>query len=303
MIKPVQNSLKILLCPTESVESKYGALFNLRSIHTEEACQAIRECYAYLGTSELLKHEVMYILGQNIMPSSVDFLINSLNDENEAPVVRHEAGEALSNFVEFREKTIPELQKHWDSPVSVVRSTVRIAIKKLQNFKPDSNNYNKFLKGTIEPAEPFNSSELKAYLKESGKTEADIPGILLDENIEEYTRYQVMYYLREKNDVESARIIARLLSLESFDRTSPLMRHEVCFILGQFSEKAKHNEIKELLRGNILNLEESPIVRHEAILAYSEIWGNDELILAQQKDENDLVNQSAFIVMNEEHSH
>ena len=48
-------------------------------------------------------HEVTYALGQmNQSRNSkvVAFLIHVLNDEKQYPVVRHESGEALSNYYE-----------------------------------------------------------------------------------------------------------------------------------------------------------------------------------------------------------
>jgi deoxyhypusine monooxygenase len=303
MIPPVAANKQILMSPTESLDNKYQALFNLRSIPSEESCAALRESYPHLGSSDFLKHDVMYILGQNQFPSSIDFLIKSMNDESESAVVRHEAAEALANFSDFKDKTIPELKKHWDSPVSELRSTVRLAIPKLEQFNPASNLFNKFMKGTIEPAEPFSAAQLAEYLASIGKTEDDLLDILVSPAVEEYIRYRVMYYLRDKADLQSAKTVARVLKKQYRTSTSPLMRHEVCFVMGQFNDKANDPEIRQILGDDITDQEEAPIVRHEAILAYSQIWGNDELIIAQKNDPNQLVNESANIVMNEELQH
>lgn len=291
---------QILASPTETVENKYQALFQLRSIPTEEACLALRESYPHLGSSDFLKHDVMYILGQNRFPSSLDFLLKALHDESESAVVRHEAAEALSNFPEFRDRLIPELRKHWDSPVSELRSTVRLSVPKLEQYDPSSNNFNKFMKGTIEPAEPFSHAQLTQYLASVGKTEEDLLGIMVDPSVDEYIRYRVMYFLRDKNDLESAKTVARVLLKAHRTSTTPLQRHEVCFVMGQFDQKANDPEIRKILGDNITDSSEADIVRHEAILAYSQIWGNDALIVAQKQDANQLVNESATVVMNED---
>lgn len=300
MDQSVEPFRQILLSPTETVENKYQALFQLRSIPTEEACIALKESYPHLGTSDFLKHDVMYILGQNRHPSSIDFLLHAVHDEQESPVVRHEAAEALGNFPEFRERLIPELRKHWDSPVSELRSTVRLSIPKLEQFDPTSNNFNKFMKGTMEPAEPFSLAQLTQYLASVSKTQEDLLSIMVDASVDEYIRYRIMYFLRDKNDTDAARTVARILRKVYRPSTTPLLRHEVCFVMGQFDQKANDPEIRQILGDTITDASEADIVRHEAILAYSQIWGNDELIVAQKNDANQLVNESAQVVMNED---
>lgn len=46
--------------------------------------------------SALLKHELAYCLGQMRDAAAVEVLIELLNDSNQEPIVRHEAGEALA---------------------------------------------------------------------------------------------------------------------------------------------------------------------------------------------------------------
>ena len=159
MLDPIPNCVKTLKDDSISLEDKYEAMYALRTIPTEEACFALRECYPYLGTSELLKHELMYILGQNRYPSSLDFLIKSLHDETEDPVVRHEAGEALSNFSDYKDMILPELKKHLNSNVSVLKSTVEIAIRKMESFNPNANNYNQYVSQVLKSASKFKSYE------------------------------------------------------------------------------------------------------------------------------------------------
>lgn len=299
MIKSIEECSKILSSPTETVENKYDALFHLRSIPTTEACQALIDSYAYLGDSDFLKHDVMYALGQNMQPVSIDFLLAAVHNPSEAPIVRHEAAEALANFGGERDRLIPELRKYWDSDIDVLRSTVRLSIRKLERIDAQNNNFNKFLVGTHEPAEPFTQAQFDAFLQTVGKTQADIFSLLTDLSIEEYTRYQIMYFLRNKYDAESAKLVARLLRKEYREQTTPLMRHEVCFVLGQFSEVAKSDEIRAILKDCITDMSENAIVRHEAILCYSEIFGNDELIDSQKTDKDALIKESAYVVIHE----
>ncbi len=56
---------------------------------------------AFKDTSALLKHECAYCLGQMGNKYAIDKLIQILNDSNEDPMVRHEAG------LKFKKKIIP----------------------------------------------------------------------------------------------------------------------------------------------------------------------------------------------------
>ena len=297
MLKSIAECEEILRSQKSTLTDKYDAIYHLRSWKCEDALTVLRNTYNCLGKSELLEHEVMYIFGQTISESSLDFLFQILHSADEAPVVRHEAGEALGNYVNFRDRIIPELQKYWDSDISVLRSTVRLAIRKLENYDKAHNNYDKYLEGTIEPAEPFNEEQLQQYLQSSGKTKSDLPQILLDENVEEYIKYRIMYTLRASGDKESVVILSRMLLKVNEPLTTPLMRHEVCFIMGQLDEKAKYEEVRLAIQENLENPNEDPIVRHEAILAYSQIWGIDDVIKKQREDPAPLVHESAQIVM------
>ena len=300
MLTPIKTSVETLKNPNSTIEQKYAAIYELRSWKSEESLEALKETYNFLGKSELLEHEVVYIFGQQISEKSLDFLFRVLHDSKEAPVVRHEAGEALGNFVDFKDRVLPELRKHWDSEVEVLRSTVRLAIRKLENFSGASNNFNKYSPGTVEPAEPFSEEQFAAYLASHGKTTAQTLDLLIDPSIEEYEKYRVMYSLRERADRPSCVILAKLLGNDLRSKSSVLMRHEICFIFGQLSHKIiNYPEVRALIVESAENPEEDPIVRHEAILAYSEIWGNDEMMERLKKDPAPLVYESARVVMNE----
>ncbi len=58
---------------------------------------------AFKDTSALLKHECAYCLGQMGNKYAIDKLIQILNDSNEDPMVRHEAGSKFkkNNSVKF----------------------------------------------------------------------------------------------------------------------------------------------------------------------------------------------------------
>jgi hypothetical protein len=174
--------------------------------------------------------------------SSYDFLVNKMNDPNEFPIVRHEAGEGLANYHDIKDQCIEEMQKHWDSEISVLRSTVRVGIEKLKGFTSESR-YGKKYGGTIEPAEPFNEEELTEYLNNTlldGDQTENLPlmervhkKLLLPYAlVDEYPKYRMCYFLRDTNTLESKIILGDLLNPENREKISPLLRHEIAFILG-----------------------------------------------------------------------
>lgn len=295
-IKTVSECTAVLQNSASSVKEKYEVLFHLRTRNDNASVQALIDNYGTMNGSELLQHEIMYILGQMSNDIAVDFLITILNDEKQAPVVRHEAGEALSNYPDHTDRILPELQKYVDSDISVVRSTVRIAIRKLQTYSKDSN-YKKYLEANIEPADPFTAEQLKAHLKTEQITHEDILKELLNSEVEEFIKYRIIYYLRNQGDENSVKCLARLLDAANTPLTSPLMRHELCFIIGQLQNKADYSFVKDALMGLIKDVNEEAIVRHEAVLTYNDIWGNEDFVEIVKNDKDKLVSESVEIIL------
>lgn len=287
----------ILADPKSTVKDKYETLFHLKSHGSNTAVSALIKSYVHLRNSELLKHELMYILGQINNDMVVDFLIEVLNNHEEAPVVRHEAGEALANYSSHKSRILKELKKFIDSDISVLRSTVRIAITKLTIYGPN-NNYQKYLEGNIEPADPFTESELQSYLDQKKVYHEDLLCILLDPELDEFIKYKIMYYLRDKGNEPSILTLFGLLDAKNRKGTTPLLRHEVCFILGQLQGKADYEFVKKGLYNVINDPSEESIVRHEAILSYSDIWGCSDLVDILNREEERLITESLYIVMN-----
>lgn len=295
-LKSLKECSEILNNKNSTVKEKYEVLFHLRSRNTVEAIDVLIKDYNTMDGSELLQHEIMYIMGQMGNPHAIDFLIKILNDTESAPVVRHEAGEALSNFPLRSKDILPHLKKYVNSDISVLKSTVNIAIRKLENYKND-NNYNKYLEGNIEPADPFSEKELQTYLKTNSVYKEDLLKVLLDFTVEEFIKYRIVYYLRNKEDEGACIILTHLLDKERGDLVSPLMRHEICFIIGQLNTKADFKFVKECLMKIVVDTDDNPIVRHEAVLTYNDIWGNKELIDIVKNDKNRLVAESVDIIL------
>ena len=72
-----------------------------------------------------------------------------------------------------------------------------------------------------------------------------------------------MYHMRDKKSKACIRTLCLLLSKQYYKTQCSLLKHEICFILGQIGI----DEFEELIRECIENDDEEDIVRHEALAA------------------------------------
>lgn len=72
------------------MKERFRALFTLKHVGGDLAIQKIAKCFT--DDSCLLKHELAYCLGQMRDDSAIPYLIDVLKDQNQEPMVRHEAG-------------------------------------------------------------------------------------------------------------------------------------------------------------------------------------------------------------------
>ena len=79
----------------------------------------------------LLKHEVAYVLAQmeDLNEIAVPFLLESVLNDNEAPIVRHEALIAVGEMIENREQ-IAHLLEHKDD---IVVESCMVALRNMEN--------------------------------------------------------------------------------------------------------------------------------------------------------------------------
>nr|NVI76174.1 nero [Cucujiformia] len=87
--KSVAELKETLLDHKQSLFNRYRAMFSLRNLRTPEATKALGaglKC----PSSALFRHEVAFVLGQLQDVAGVPFLIESLEDEGENEMVRHE---------------------------------------------------------------------------------------------------------------------------------------------------------------------------------------------------------------------
>jgi deoxyhypusine monooxygenase len=298
----LEECKRVFLAPTKDVCEKYTAMMTLRTFGSQEAADILEQGYRFLGESELLRHDVMYCMGQMRARNSLKFLLDRMNDQNERSIVRHEAGEALANFHDIKEQIIAEMQNHWDTPDELLRSTVHVGIGKLKNYH-DKARYGQKYGGTIEPAEPFNDAETREYIKSLGievpESQAEllntVETVLLKpySEINEFYKYRLCYFLRDLADKRSKEILCKILSAPSRPVISPLLRHELCFIMGQINYKDKI--IQDTLKAVSIDQDEHPVVRHEAILSFYDVTQDEEFIKEFFSHENQLIRESVEV--------
>eukprot|EP01098_Paradermamoeba_levis_P006687 TRINITY_DN2776_c0_g1_i1.p1 TRINITY_DN2776_c0_g1~~TRINITY_DN2776_c0_g1_i1.p1 ORF type:complete len:291 (-),score=76.52 TRINITY_DN2776_c0_g1_i1:240-1112(-) len=76
-----------------SLFNRYRAIFALRNLNSDESALALAS--GLDDESALFRHEVAYVLGQMARKSTVQPLKKVLERDNEHPMVRHEAAEAI----------------------------------------------------------------------------------------------------------------------------------------------------------------------------------------------------------------
>jgi len=96
----------------------------------------------------------------------------------------------------------------------------------------------------------------------------------------EYDRHRVAYFLRDKIEVDkdqnAVKVLENFLRPENRNVTSALLRHEIGFIFGQVYQQAMSSGA--FLEAVADDESESPIVRHEVIMALENITGSLEKV-------------------------
>lgn len=82
---------RTLVDPQQPLQTRFRALFTLRGLGGPSAISWISR--GFDDDSALLKHELAYCLGQMQDARAIPVLVAVLRDQQQEPMVRHEAGE------------------------------------------------------------------------------------------------------------------------------------------------------------------------------------------------------------------
>ncbi|KMZ65276.1 Deoxyhypusine hydroxylase [Zostera marina] len=272
----------LLLDQSHHISERYRALFSLRNIQGAGSREALIR--AMRDSSNLLAHEAAFALGQMQDVKAVPSLEEVLNDLSLHPIVRHEAAEALGAI--GLDSIIPLLKKSLKSdPAPEVRETCDLALRRIEEKK------NKSHKGKIffEEPSPFLSVDpATATLFASSINE--LRDVLLNEEEKMYKRYSALFTLRNEGGASSVDAI-----IASLNAKSALMRHEVAYVLGQLQNRAASDALSQIIR----NVNEHPMVRHEAAEALGSIADLDSVALLKEfsRDPEPIVSQSCEVAL------
>ena len=234
----------------------------------------------------LMRHEFAYVLGQMQTPKACKTLEELLQQTNDCVMVRHEAAEALGSIADPSSKYVLEIPY----PESELSETCHLALYRINH--PEQAD----VVGCACMLPSFNSIDPAAPDPEHvDLSDEELGCILRDASLDLVPRYRAMFSLRNRRAVQE---LNRVL-LE--DKSSPLLRHEVAFVLGQLQSPDSIEALQECLE----RLKEHVMVRHEAAEALgaidvtnSEQWNRIEAILKKyQLDDVPAVAESCIVAL------
>ena len=289
---------------------RFRALFALRSVGGDASVSALLA--SLRDPSALFKHEVAFALGQMQATGAVETLKAMLRDESEHSMVRHEAAEALGAIAS--DACLEALETASEDASQVVRETATLALQRLryaQAMRRDAQAKAPAAAAAAAAARPDVLGSAKEQLStgahgtHSRVDEPDSPYIsvdpvpaapsdvptralrmtLADESASLWDRYGAMFALRNRDDPSE---VAKALGSVLATSDSALLKHEVCYVLGQIQEKG--NDARAALRATLENAREHPMVRHEAAEAIGSIAAEDtEALLLKFRDDQDRI--------------
>ncbi|KAJ3075874.1 hypothetical protein HDU98_006645 [Podochytrium sp. JEL0797] len=114
----------IMMDPAQTLFIRYKAMFALRNRGTVEAVLELAK--GFNAESALFRHEIAYVFGQLQHPAAVPALVEVLNKMEEAPMVRHEAAEALGSIA--TPECMRALEMYKDDDVQVVKESCIVGL-------------------------------------------------------------------------------------------------------------------------------------------------------------------------------
>jgi deoxyhypusine monooxygenase len=284
-----------LLDESVPIPRRFRSLFALRSIGGDASVDALLD--GLKDPSALFRHEVAFALGQMQATRAVPKLKEVLEDASDHSMVRHEAAEALGAIAS--DECAEALRTASEDECQVVRETAVLALQRLkhaQSARADAAAAAAIAAAESEtrapPGEKLGSAKEKLSAGAEGGDAANgdspymsvdpVPAasssistetltrVLLDESADTWDRYGAMFALRNRGPAPD---VAAALGAVLASSSSALLKHEVCYVLGQIQEKG--TAARDALRQTLMDASEHPMVRHEAAEALGSIAAAD----------------------------
>ncbi|KFD52828.1 hypothetical protein M513_06319, partial [Trichuris suis] len=156
----VTNAGEQLLNTSLPLKDRFRALFLLRNINGKGSIDWIVK--AFNDSSDLLKHELAYCLGQMRNVYALNALIEVLSDENQAAIVRHEAAEAIGAIGDPVGSKV--LEKYLRSPIPELAETCELAVQRIAWFNDADRNEDCFLQDRKNAPSQYTQNPLENWL-------------------------------------------------------------------------------------------------------------------------------------------
>ncbi|CAG9462737.1 unnamed protein product [Pedinophyceae sp. YPF-701] len=249
-----------LVEPGHDLPLRYQALWTLRNASNAAATEALVAALNAHELGNLFRHDVAFALGQRQDATAVSALKRVLLNEQDHPMVRHEAGEALGAI--GGDECLSLVKRCASDPQREVRETCELALQRLDFFAAHGGD------GPSEAARD-GGPDADASAQESPYLSVDptpalpastpfpeLAALLADEEAPLFRRYRALFALRNRGGPQAAQAIGETLLASS----SALLKHEIAYVLGQMARK----DSVDALAASLGNAEEHAMVRHEA---------------------------------------
>ena len=289
---------------TAPASRRCNAVFALRSLNTADAERALIDALAmpkYDKSEALVRHEIAFALGQMTSSRATATLAKTLARVDEHGMTRHECAEALGAI--GNDDAVEALRIASRDDAREVRETAALALRKLAVARERSGARRGNAKERVGATTTTSDSPFATVDPVPAMSSAiafdDLREIVMNDDEEMYARYGAMFALRNKSyaSAEATRQCADVLGDTLRTSASALLKHEVCYVLGQL--QCASASAREALVRCLGDVDEHPMVRHEAAEALGSIAdASTEAILRQYlRDDDEIVAQSCEVAL------
>ena len=249
-----------------------------------------------LRADALFRHEVAFALGQMQSKKATSALISVLKNECEHGMTRHECAEALGAIGDESAVDVLREMHEDETQCREVRETASLALRRIEHVTKKKSaivgarvgsKKETTAVGIAEKEEEDGDGEehivQHAYsvdpvpaMEASVETDT-LAAIILDDTADIWERYGAMFALRNRAQEtfglaktrENERVVELCSStlgktLRSETVHSALLKHEICYVLGQLREDDDNDIAREALFDCLEDPNEHAMVRHEA---------------------------------------
>ena len=245
-----------------------------------------------LRADALFRHEVAFALGQMQAKKATSALISVLKNECEHGMTRHECAEALGAIGDDSAVDVLREMHEDETQCREVRETASLALRRIEHVTKKKKSAaivgarvgSKKETTAVGIAEKEDDDDVRrAYSVDpvpamDASVEPDtLAAIILDDTADIWERYGAMFALRNRAQEtfglaktrENERVVELCSStlgktLRSETVHSALLKHEICYVLGQLREDDDNDIAREALFDCLEDPNEHAMVRHEA---------------------------------------